>query len=398
MEGGSERYFFEVSRLLRKYEQEIAFFCMNEENSYPTKWKKYFVSNIPLDQYNIYSLVRLFSRITYSFESKNKISNLLRIFNPSIAHMHIFNSFISPSIIPVLKGNNIPIVQTLHDYQLIAPTRGSLFHDNSICEVTKTKSYYKAIIHKCIRNSYFATIPYALSLYLTNILKIYEYIDYFISPSDFLRNKYIEYGFDPKKIITLPYFVNTGNYKSNLNNSHNNYVLYFGRLSPEKGLELLIDAFKCLSKINLVIAGTGKQDYVRLLKVKSANSSNIKFLGYLNGYKLKSIIAGCKFSIVPSIWYENLPNSILESFAASKPVLGSNIGGVPEIITNGYNGLLFKPGDLDDITDKILKLWNNSALCTKLGRNANDTAIKFYSPHVHYIKLMEIYKKAIASH
>ncbi len=392
IKGGAERYFFELSRMLESHGHKIAFFSMHDKDNIKTKWNKYFVSNLLINNKSILNSLRLWARMTYSLEAKKKISKLLDEFKPDIVHIHNLNIFISPSILTEIKRRKIPIIQTLHDYYLIAPTRGSLFHGDSICEFTKKDKYYKAVLHRCIGNSYFASLLFVLSYYFHYILRFYDLIDLHLAPSNFLRNKYIEYGFNPKKIIYLPYFIDTEKYKD-YSSIIGKYILYFGRLSPEKGLPTLIHSMEKLPHINLIISGDGIQLKDLMKQTTDRHLQNIKFVGFKEGEELRRLIYHSRFTVVPSIWYENMPNSILESFASGKPVIASNIGGIPEIVKEGYNSFLFEPKNIDDYKQKIEKLWNNSNRCQRFGRNARDYVKNKFSPEEHYTRLFNIYKK-----
>ncbi len=394
--GGVDRYFFELSKLLKRYGHNVAFFSMHHDNNLFSKWNKYFISNVSFENNRLTERIRFFGRMIYSFEAKKKISALLSHFKPDIVHLHSIYHHLSPSIISEISKRNISIVQSLGDYHLISPNY-NLFHNNSICEITKPNNYYKAILHKCVKDSYLYSIAEIIEKYCHQFLDLEKKnIKFFLARSHFMRNKLIEYGIYSKKIIYLPHFINSKNYIPNYNKG--DYIQYFGRLSPEKGIELLLETMKSLPQIKLKIVGRGNIDYVSKLKLKSSRLKNIEFIGFQDRVKLKKLISGSRFTILPSLWYEVFGLSILESFASGKPVIASNIGGIPETVKDGYNGFLFEPGNVEDCRERILKLWNNPQLCRQMGKNAREYVDKYFSPEEHYEKLMTIYKKAIAKH
>ncbi len=393
--GGAERYFFDVSKLLKKHGHEIAFFSMHDKNNFNSGWNQYFVSNVSFEDKSIQSRLRLVERFIYSRESKDKIGRLLNDNRLDIAHIHDLNYFISPSILPVIHNAGIPIIQTIHDYLKIAPS-WNLFHDGQICEITKKRKFFRAIFHRCVSSSVKFNTLFIVAKYIHNILGLENIVDYYISPSMFINKKLIEYDIPAEKIIYVPYFVDYFQYEPNYESG--NYILYFGRLSPEKGLKNLIRAMQYLPKIKLIIAGRGEEDTDLKSFVGSLKLKNVRFSGFYDGSRLRNLIAGCRFTVLPSIWYEVFGISILESFACGKPVIASNIGGIPEIIEDGFNGLLFEPGNIDNLVDNIDKLWNNTPLCKSLGKNAREHVIKYYGPEEHYEKMIEIYKKAIKIH
>lgn len=367
---------------------------MLDRRNQKSEWSKYFVSNVSFEKVELKRAPKILTRIFYSFEARRNISDLLDEFKPDIAHLHSIYHHISPSIILELKKRNIPIVQTLHDYHLIAPSH-TLFHNGRICEVTKKRKFYKAILHKCVKDSYTASLLEAIEQYLHNFLGIYKNVDIFIAPSHFMANKLVEYGLPKDKIQILHTFCDYEKYKPRDNSGE--YILYFGRLSEEKGLDFLISAVSRMPNMRLKIAGTGLIENTLIQKVKKLGLTNIEFLGNKDEQQLKRLIYGCKFVILPSLCYENFPMSVMEVFSCGKPVLASKIGGIPELVKNGFNGFLFEPGNEKDWKEKIEILWNSRILCSQLGKNARNYAEENFSPAPHYESLFKFYKSIVKS-
>lgn len=393
IEGGTERYYIELSKLLKKHGHEIAYFSMNDPRNFATKWSKCFVGNISFGKVNYKNGFNIVKRMIYSLEAKEKINKLLDEFHPDIVHIHNIYNHISPSILPEIKKRNIPIIQTVHDYHMLAPNK-NLFHSESVCEISKRTSYYKSILHKCVKNSFWATCISVTTLYIHKIIGLYsKYIDCYVSPSRFAKNLLIEYGYDKKNVKVIPYFTVLRNNKSS--GKQRRYLLYFGRLSPEKGLLFLLNVMKEIPQVTLYIAGEGPE----LSKIQNSITHNalrnVRVLGYLKNRPIQNIISGSYFTILPSLWYENYPNSILESFAYGKPVVGSNIGGIPELIRNKRTGLLFQTNNITDCIQKILILWNNPKLVKQLGKNALNFVKENNNPEDHYNKIIGIYKTLI---
>lgn len=231
-------------------------------------------------------------------------------------------------------------------------------------------------------------------MYIHRILNIYKKnISIYITVSEFYRNKLIEYGFDANKIITIPNFVFLN--ERDIDYESNDYFVYFGRISKEKGLLTLIRAMKFVKNDKLIIIGEGpfKDEVMRFIYQNQIN--NIIFTGYLNLDKIFKIIKKSKFIIVPSEWYENCPFSILESFSNGKPVIGSNIGGIPELIDNGVDGLLFEMGNWEDLLKKINILSNSKRVLIEMGKNARKKILKKFSPIIHYNRIISVYEKVL---
>lgn len=391
IEGGAERYYLGLSNLLKKKGLEVAHFSMHNPKNEQSNWEKYFVSNISFKSVSPRNGWKILGRMIYSFEAKNKIGKLLDVFRPDIVHIHGIYYHISPSILLEIKKRKIPVVYTLHDYHLLTPNI-TFFHDGKICEITKKNNFYKAVLHKCVKDSYFASFLAATTLQIHRAFNIYKKnVDYFIAPSLFMKNKTIEYGFDPEQILHLPNFVECSKKKTK---SKGDYVLFFGKISEQKGLSLFIELARKLPNINFKIAGSGSDESFFKNKVKSYGLKNIFFLGFLPQNKLQRVISGSSFTIAPSLWYENQPYSILESFTFEKPVVASRIGGIPELVEDGKNGILFEPGNVKECSEKVTRLWANPKLVKKMGIYARQKVKRDFNPEEHYNKLLEIYKKA----
>lgn len=392
--GGTERCYLELSDLLRKKGHQVANFSLLDSKNYPSKWEKYFLGELNFGKNDYKSFIKKVSRMFYSLEAKKKINLILDDFGPDIVHIHNIYYYISPSILTEIKKRGIPIIQTVHDYQLISPNV-NFFHDGKICEVTKTNKFYKAVFHKCVKSSYLASLMAAIASYIQHIFRLYErHVEYFITPSKFMGKKLIEYGFDPKKIIHLPNFTKFSPSLTPKRQSKEKYVLYFGRLDEQKGVMFLLEVAKNLPQVKFRMIGKYPDEKTKI-KIKSFLSKhsikNVTMSKHQETGRLQQSIAGSLFVVVPSLWLENMPNTVLESYAFGKPVVASDIGGIPEIVKDKKTGLLFNPGDSNDLAGKIRLLWNNPELAGKLGREGLKTVKNKFNPEVHYKKIMTIY-------
>lgn len=391
--GGAERYYFDLASLLTKKGHEVAFFSMEHQKNRGSSWNKYFVSNIYFKDINIKKGINIFSRMLYSREARQKISLLLDVFRPDIVHIHNIYYHISPSILFELKKRNIPVVYTVHDYHLLTPNV-TFFHNGSLCHISLKNKLYKSVFHKCVQNSHLASLATSICLYIHDALRVYQNnVDIFISPSRFMKKQLAEITYNADKIVYLPNFIETTS-DTGFSELNASYVLFMGDGSDKKGLAVVIEAAKRLPFVRFRVAGreTSEQAY------RKTGLKNIKFLGFLSKRKLAEVVSESAFIIVPSLWYENQPYSILESFAHAKPVIASNIGGIPELVKNGKNGFLFEPGNVDACVDRIKLLWRNQALIQKLGKAAKKLAKERFSPESHYKELMKTYRKAQRLH
>lgn len=387
--GGSETYCFSLGRELMNRVHEVEYFGMEHEKNIVGNKLNIKISNVNFKKTSIKSIFYPL-KIIYSFESKRKIKKLIESFKPDIIHLNNFNFQITPSILYEIKKHNIPVIMTLHDFQLICPNHMLYIEEsNRICESCKGKKYFECIRNKCLHNSKFKSFLAAFESFLYHKLKVYDkYIDYFISPSLFLKKKFIEFGENESKIFVLHNFISTN---SSVIATKENYVLYFGRLSIQKGFKTLIQTMKRLPDINFVVAGDG------VLKDELSGMNNVEYVGFKNGLDLQKLISEALFSIIPSECYDNCPMAVLESQVLGTPVIGSNIGGIPELIDNNVDGLLFEPGDVNDLTSKIMNLYSNRDRLFEFSRRCVEKA-KNFSVEQYYNELIKIYELAISKH
>lgn len=394
--GGSERYYFDLANLLTSRGHQVIPFSMLYSHNRETPYNKYFVSYLDYNQISLRNILRLGPKIVgkmvYSLESKRQIEKLIKDTKPDIAHIHMIDHQISPSILDSLKKLGIPMVQTLHEYKLICPNyRLYIERKKEICERCKGGRYYNTVVHRCLKDSMLGSFLASFAMYVHKMLKVYEKnIDTFIVPSRFARDKMLEFGVDPKKLVFLPYMVDTESFSPNY--SHSNYFLYFGRLSKEKGLFTLLHAMKNFRNSLLYVVGSGELEDELTAFLEQNGMDNVKLMGYKTGEELRSLIREARFVVVPSEWYETFGLTIVESFACGKPVIGADIGGITELI-NPETGLLFQPGNSEDLTEKIEYFLSHPSLLKEMGLKARQFVHTNLSPTKHYEKIMSLYRK-----
>lgn len=389
LKGGSERYFFDLKRLLEQKGHEVIVWSMKSEKNLSSPYEKYFVSEVSFNTQGLILKARGASRIFYSFEAKRKIEQLIKDTKPDLVHLHNIAHQISPSILPVFKKYNLPVVQTLHDYKLICPNY--LLYHQKICEECKSKNYHQAVKNKCVKKSTSKSLLVCLEMYFHKFLKIYEKnINVFISPSRFLKDKIDDWKVVNNRIVHLPNFISLKGLEPQYESG--DYLLYFGRISREKGLLTLIKAIGELKHVNLKIVGHGPMlNEVRDL-TKAKNWSNITYLDHQDFDQLKELIRQARIVVLPSEWYENMPYTILESFALGKPVIGANLGGIPELVVPNQTGLLFEAGDIEDLKKHIKQVWDQPEKITQMGQQARKLVEDKYNQDIHYQDLFNIYK------
>ena len=391
LKGGSEKYYFELAKLLKDNGHEVAYFSMQDEKNIKTDCKEYFVKPIDL---NTGSKLKAFD-VIYSKENKKKMEEALEDFKPDIVHLNNFQRQLSSSIIEPIKKKNIPIVYTAHDVQVICPAILMLDNEKNICERCMCGKYINCIKKKCNKGSVLKSIIGALEGYYYRRKKVFtKKIDRIIAPTNFYKQKLIEDGINENKIVAIHNFIDTEEY--DVKTEDQGYALYIGRLSKEKGIMNLLKAFEKLEKETLYIAGEGeeRQNIQKFIHDKNL-TERIKILGFLNHEEIINIIRKCKFVVVPSIWYENCPYSILETLAIGKPVVGANIGGIPELVQDEKNGLLFKYDDITDLSEKMKKLYEDEELVKSLQLQAKEQAKKDFDKQKYYERIIKVYENLI---
>ena len=400
VKGGRETYYFGLADLLTKLGHEVIYFSMADINNKPCEQEKYFVSNVDFNS-NISTLqkVKAGFRVLYSFEAKKNISALIEQEHPDIVHINLVHRHITLSIVRAIKKYNIPIVFTIHDLNCVCPNHEMLVNGH-VCEKCLHGRYSNCIKNKCVKGSTAKSTLAAIEAANYKRMKIYDDIDLYITPSYFYKKKLEESGIIHSEIIHIKNFLPTDTVYSD-NNPDNGYLLYFGRISEEKGVLTLVKAVEKLeNNIPLIILGTGPIEDEIKEYIKAHNLGNrIKALGFKSGDELKKYVAEAKCVILPSEWYENGPYTIMEAMSQGKPVIVTNYGGLPEIVEDGKTGFICSPFDSDDLKNSIKKVCSLSdAEYKAMSSCAVEKAKIEFSPVTYAQKLTQKYNEIINNH
>ena len=399
--GGPEKYMFNIKKMLEDNGHEVIPFSIHSNKNVETEYSKYFVEPIGGRDATYFdevkktpkSIWQLLTRSIYSTEVEKAIKKEIRDVKPDLVYIIHFVNKLSPSVITGAKKMGVPIVLRLSDYFLLCP-RFDFMHQKKICEDCLSKGYRSCIKKRCVKGSLFASVIRVFSMKFHNFIHVYRGVDAFITPSEFLKKKLIENGFNDKKITCIPTFTSS---KSEVGEQKiGTYGLYFGRITEEKGVETVIKAYEKLPDYELKIMGDDTTEEGLRLKeyVKNHKMSNVEFLGFKDGTELEDVIKDARFTLIPSIWYDNLPNTALESFQYSKPVIASNIGSLPELVIDGINGYLFEAGNEEALIEAIRKLDDNDTVA-KMGAESRKRLETRFAPQSHYDSLMQIFRKVV---
>ena len=390
--GGSETVFFGEKELLEEYGHKVIPFAMHGKNNLSSEYSKYFVNEVDFDDGGLKGKISAASKIIYSFEANRNIKKLLVDVDVDVAHFHIFQHQISPSVFAPLKNKNIPLVLTLHDLKPICPNY-KMFTNGEVCEKCKGQKFYNCLINKCTKGSVIKSLVNVVEMYFHYLMRYYQNVDKYIAVSKFYQRKMIEFGFPEEQVAYIPNYIDIDKFA--YSDVDDRYAIYFGRLSEEKGLETLLDASKLCPEIPLVIVGSGPQEAELQSYVKKNAISNVSFAGFKSGADLTELLSKASFSVLPSKWYENCPMSVLESLAIGKPVIGADIGGIPELINHEVDGLIYINDDPNDLAAKMQILWQKPELCIEMGIRGREKVASDFNKQKHYESLLSVYKNLI---
>ena len=384
--GGSETYILDIGKQLMQMGHEVQYFGMDDEQRTVGNEANSYTLNMDFHSGGIQKLLYPF-KILYSSEARKKIRGVLDDFIPDVVHLNNFNFQITPSIIYEIRKwekqtkNPVKILYTAHDPQWVCPNHMMMIPSTKeLCFKCKNGKYGECTKNKCIHNSLVKSLLGTIEGYLYKALGTYKKVDTIICPSHFMKNTLSSNQDIAKRLVVLHNYCDT---KEISTIEKKDYVLFFGRYAEEKGIEVLINACKQLPEVDFVFAGDGP------LREEVEKAENIKNVGFLSGEKLRMMIAQAKFAVVPSIWYENCPFTVIEAQKLGTPVIGSNIGGIPELIDEGRTGELFEAGNAEALVGKVLSLWNDRAKCKKYSDNCLKK--EFDSLENYCEKLMQIY-------
>jgi glycosyltransferase involved in cell wall biosynthesis len=396
LKGGSETYLFGLQKMLEENGHEIVTFSMEDKKNRESKFEDYFVENVEYSEENgLVEKVRNGIGLIYSRQAYDKLCSLIESTKPDIAHVNLIYHQLTPSIFHALKKYNIPVVFTSHDYKLICPNY-KLFNNNEICQKCVNGNYTNCFINSCHKDSKLYSLLLTVEAYYHKWRKSYDIADIVICPSKFMYNQLEKNRISNEKLVHLPNFLTNDFLEVEYRVQKANCILYYGRLSKEKGLDVLLDAKKKLkSVVNLKIIGTGPEEKRLKKRVQDENIHGVEFLGFKSGKKLVEEIQTAKATVIPAAWHEVFGLTIIESFSVGTPVIGSDVGGITELIEEGKNGFLFERNNAQDLANKIDELLNITSNDYLNMVEVCYNSREIFSPESYYDKLISIYEDLV---
>jgi len=348
--GGAEVVFLEQNRLFEEVGWQVVPFAMQYAKNLPSEWQDYFVNEIEFSSnYSLLEKATRVPKIIYSFEARKKVADLVAKAQPNIAHAHNVYHHISPAIFSKLKALGIPTVLTLHDLKIACPNYKMMTHDG-VCERCKGGAIWNVAVHKCVKDSLVLSSVIMLETAVHRLLGSYSRdVDRFVTPSKFFIEKFVEWGWERERFTYIPNFVDTRQFEPR--GDVGTAFVYLGRLLFDKGLGTFIRAV-AQAGVKGWIVGTGPEEQ-HLRDLATELNADVEFLGYKTGEAMADTIRHARVMVLPSELYENAPMSVLEAYALERPVIGADIGGIPELIRVGETGGLFPSRDVDALAEQL---------------------------------------------
>jgi glycosyltransferase involved in cell wall biosynthesis len=396
---GTEVYLFELMDLMRAQGHEVALFSMADPRGEPTLYDRHFVPHIDFKNIDFkknsgwWSKTRAAAHAIYSGEARRRIRAMIADFRPDVAHVRNIYHHLSPSILWELKAQNVPVVYHVNDFKILCPSY-NLVAQGEACEACKGGAFWHAVDSKCYPGRS-ASLVLMTEAYVHRWLGTYrKCVDLFLAPSQFVRDKFVEHGWDGAKFAVLPHFQKISERAPG--KSRDGHLLYFGRLSEEKGVADLLRSMQHVPQMRLTIAGDGPQRGALQDLAGSLELRNVEFVGHVGSAERDTLIARSQFTVLPSHAYETLGKTILESYAEGRAVVASDTGSRRELVRERETGLLYPAGDVRRLAGAIQELGSQPELAERMGRAGQEFVRQHHTPEAHYQKLLRLYEGLLA--
>ena len=398
--GGAEGVHLDHLALFRERGWACADFAVDHPDNEPSDWSGYFPARFA-PRRGVAGLVSL-PRFFHSREAGESFARLLDDFRPDVIHAHGIYHHLTNAILAPARQRGVPIVYTLHDYKLICPAYHFYTPQNGVCERCRGGQQWRCLTNRCTQGPLAMDALYALDGWIQwhgGALK--RAVSRFVGPCRFIVDKFAEHGFDREKLRYVPNFFESADDApvvasevAALREARGRRILYFGRLSPEKGVDVLIDA-AAAAKAPLTIVGDGPQRAALEAQAR-ALGARCMFTGHLNGAALWAEVEAATAVALPSLWYEIAPKSVLEAQARGKAVITTRIGGLPELVEHGENGLLVEPGDRAGLADALRRaLAMEEGSLAAMGAKGRQQATTRFTRDRYYREMTALYAELV---
>ncbi len=394
--GGAESYLLDLAQAQRAAGHEVAFLAMEHPDNQPDPNADLFPSRMELDPPPAGTVARLrtAARIVHRPDARVAMAQALDRVRPDVVHLHNIYHQLSPSVLQPLARRGVPSVMTLHDYKLVCPTYQLLDHGR-VCEACLPGRFHHAVTRRCNRGSLAGSALSAVETGLHRATGAYDAVDVLVCPSSFLRAKMVQGGLPPARLAHLPNFCDLETIAPAT--APGRGVLYAGRLSHEKGVDVLLDAVRHLpADLPVTIAGDGPERAALEERAARVAPGRVVFLGRVGAAELHERMRAASVVVVPSRWYENQPMTVLEAYGTARPVVASRIGGLPELVDDGVTGALVDHDDPRALAEAVRILTVDPAVAHHQGREARRRAEERFGLADHVTGIARLYARAAA--
>lgn len=397
--GGPEKYMFKFMDAARKMGTEVIPFSIDNPQNERTPYSKYFAkprSNQLMyadTKKSIRNIIGMVRATVWNYDAEARLRKLIRDTKPDAVYILHEINHLSPSIIRAAKKEGVRIVHRISDFFMFCPKYDFLC-ENEICEACLHGDYKKAIEHRCVKGSKAGTWLRVVAMKLYKAIKVFDDVDHFVCTCEFSKDKLIEGGIPAKKISCVPTFIDADEIMPCYENDK--YFLFLGRMAHQKGTIYAIEAMKYLKDTDHVLKITGQvsesEEDQAIWKYIQDNQleDKVVFTGFKHGKELEELISRATCIVCPAIWYENMPNTVIEAYAYGKPVIASDVGSLAEIVDEGVTGYLFPMKDAKEMSIQMRKLAESEMLSDTLGRNARRKCEQAYNEKSHMNAVLKI--------
>ncbi len=409
---GPERYLFNITRMLEGAGHRVLPFSVRYSANAQTPCAKYFVAplggpdEVYFDQHrrSFKASLRGLSRLFFASDVERAVAHMARETRPDVAYVLCYLRKLSPSLLVGLKKAGVPVVVRLSDFGMLCPEQHCL-RGSAPCTLCAGGNLLHSIRHRCVKGSYAISALNALATGYHRLRRYFDLVDLFVTTNPFMQEMMLRAGHSASRLRCIPTFPDIAAFHPAPARIEPQYILYVGRLDPPKGLSVLIKAMALLKRRmgtqtpRLLIAGGGHRTaHVRALRQEvqsGALADRVRFLGPVAPPQIPELMRGALYTVIPALWFENLPNTLLESFACGTPVIASDIGSLRAAITDGVDGLLFPPGDAAELAARMELLALDRTLRDQMSRSGRRAAEDRYSANAHLEKLLGVFRHVI---
>lgn len=391
--GGGEIFFHETGRALEQSGHEVAYFATSTDPSKADGSRTFLLPPPDYENSNPVRRATQIGRVIYSRSVKERFAEAIRTFKPDLVHVFSIHVHLTPSILTAAHEAGVPILMSCNDYKHICPNY-KLYHHNRICTDCKGGKFYMAAVNRCCKGSLSLGVASALEAYAHDLMGVYDYVHTFLFSSQFMASETEEFWASRPfrwRRLRNPF----DSTKFPLEAAYENYALFFGRLIEEKGVDVLLEAARLAPAVHVRIVGDGPEEGPLRARATEIGLTNVEFVGPLWGAGLDDVLAKARFVVVPSVWHENYPYVINQSFAFGKPVIASNRGGMPELVDHGKTGLIYDATDPAALAEAMQTLWDDPDRAVALGRAAKEYSDAEFNDQRFIQTLLGIYREVL---